>query len=83
MNGVSQIIIDRWYELDRCTVLQLETASMKIICKAPSYSLNPLNYNIMIFDDVMMNDQTAIKQYFCSGRHNNVNVFYLVQSLHK
>jgi hypothetical protein len=39
--------------------------------------------HIMIFDDVMMSDQTAIKKYFCSGRHNNVNVFYLVQSLHK
>ena len=31
----------------------------------------------------MLDDQTAIKKYFCSGRHNNVNVFYLVQSLHK
>ena len=31
----------------------------------------------------MFEDQTAIKKYFCSGRHNNVNVFYLVQSLHK
>ena len=37
----------------------------------------------MIFDDVMLDDITAIKKYFCSGRHNNVNVFYLVQSLHK
>ena len=24
-----------------------------------------------------------MKKYFCSGRHNNVNVFYLVRSLHK
>ena len=31
----------------------------------------------------MLEDQTAIKTIFCSGRHNNVNVFYLVQSLHK
>ena len=37
----------------------------------------------MIFDDVMMADQTFIKKYFCQGRHNNVNVFYLCQSLHK
>ena len=39
--------------------------------------------HVMIFDDVTLDDQTAIKKYFCSGRHNNVNVFYLVQSLHK
>ena len=43
-----------------------------------------LNTNhIMIFDDVMLDDQTKIKEYFCKGRHNNVNVFYLCQSLHK
>ena len=34
--------------------------------------------HVMIFDDVKLDDQTAIKKYFCSGR---VNVFYLVQSL--
>jgi Poxvirus A32 protein len=39
--------------------------------------------HIMIFDDVMMEDQSVIKDYFCRGRHNNVNVFYLCQSLHK
>ena len=39
--------------------------------------------HVMIFDDVMLDDQKAIKKYFCSGRHNNVNVFYLEQSLHK
>jgi len=38
--------------------------------------------HIMIFDDVMLEDQKKIKEYFCKGRHNNVNVFYLVQSLH-
>jgi hypothetical protein len=39
--------------------------------------------HIMIFDDVMLEDQTVIKDYFCRGRHNNANVFYLCQSLHK
>jgi hypothetical protein len=39
--------------------------------------------HVMIFDDVMLTDQTLIKDYFCRGRHNNVNVFYLCQSLHK
>ena len=34
--------------------------------------------HIMIFDDVMLKDQTQIKDYFCRGRH-----FYLCQSLHK
>ena len=42
-----------------------------------------LNFNhIMVFDDVMLKDQLIIKEYFCMGRHNNINVFYLVQSLH-
>jgi len=39
--------------------------------------------HIMIFDDVMLTDQTKIKDYFCRGTPNNVNVFYLCQSLHK
>lgn len=39
--------------------------------------------HIMIFDDVMLKDQSVIKDYFCRGRHNNVSVFYLCQSLHK
>jgi hypothetical protein len=37
----------------------------------------------MVFDDVMLSDQTKIKEYFTKGRHNNVNIFYLCQSLHK
>lgn len=50
--------------------------------------LNPTNLDkslnhIMIFDDVMLKDQSVIKDYFCRGRHNNVSVFYLCQSLHK
>jgi Poxvirus A32 protein len=39
--------------------------------------------HVMIFDDVKMADQSVIKDYFCRGRHNSVNVFYLCQSLHK
>src|SRR2546426_8993769 len=50
--------------------------------KNPSELDAKLNH-IMVFDDVMLNDQTKIKEYFCRGRHNNVNVFYLCQSLHK
>jgi hypothetical protein len=45
--------------------------------------LDPSTNHITIFDDVMNADQTKIKDYFCRGRHNNVNVFYLCQSLHK
>ena len=36
--------------------------------------------HIMVFDDVLFSDPTKIKEYFCRGRHNNVNVFYLCQS---
>ena len=50
--------------------------------KDPS-ELDPNLKHVMIFDDVMNADQSKIKDYFCRGRHNNVNVFYLCQSLHK
>jgi ABC-type cobalamin/Fe3+-siderophores transport system ATPase subunit len=45
--------------------------------------LNPKISHVIVFDDVMLSDQTKIKEYFCKGRHNNVNIFYLCQSLHK
>src|SRR6266516_5305119 len=45
--------------------------------------LDPKITHIMIFDDVMLSDQTKIKEYFCKGRYNNVSVFYLCKSLHK
>jgi len=48
----------------------------------PTY-LDKSKNHVMIFDDVMLKDQSAIKDYFCRGRHNNVSVFYLCQSLHK
>jgi len=44
--------------------------------------LNKTKNHIKIFDNVMLEDQKKIKEYFCKWRHNNVNVFYLVQSLH-
>jgi len=50
--------------------------------KNPS-ELDTKTNHVMVFDDVMLSDQTKIKEYFCKGRHNNVNVFYLCQSLHK
>jgi len=45
--------------------------------------LNPKISHVIVFDDVMLNDQTKIKEYFCKGRHNNVSIFYLCQSLYK
>ena len=46
-------------------------------------SLDSTKSHIIIFDDVMNEKQSKIIDYFCRGRHNNVNVFYLCQSLHK
>jgi len=44
----------------------------------------PVGQNhILVLDDVMLEDQIKIKNFFCKGRHNNFNVIYLVQSLHK
>ena len=38
--------------------------------------------HVIIFDDVMTENQKDMVDYFCYGRHTNVNVFYLCQSLH-
>ena len=46
-------------------------------------SFDPSQTHIMVFDDVMNKKQNKIVDYFCQGRHNNFNVFYLAQSLYK
>lgn len=43
--------------------------------------LDETKTHLMIFDDVQNQNQSRVKEYFCSGRHNNFNVFYLCQSL--
>ena len=40
-------------------------------------------YHVICFDDVMVENQSKIVDYFCRGRHNNFNVLYLCQSLYK
>jgi len=39
--------------------------------------------HVIVFDDVMGENQKVMTDYFTRGRHNNVNVFYLCQSLHQ
>ena len=39
--------------------------------------------HVLIFDDAMNEGQKVMTDYFTRGRHNNVNVFYLCQSLHQ
>ena len=39
--------------------------------------------HIVVFDDVMNEKQKVMTDYFTRGRHNNVNVFYLCQSIHQ
>lgn len=38
------------------------------------------NNSIMIFDDVACEKQNNIRDYFCMGRHKNVDSFYLCQT---
>ena len=85
------IYLKHSYELMEKIIMNKTKQSVKIahFCDpAEKQLIDPVELDkkqnhVMIFDDVMLDDQTAIKKYFCSGRHNNVNVFYLVQSLHK
>lgn len=43
-----------------------------------STKANP--HSIMIFDDVTCEKQHAIRDYFCMGRHKNIDCFYLCQT---
>ena len=39
--------------------------------------------HMILFDDCMSGNQAKIGSYFCRGRHNNVNCFYITQSYFK
>ena len=39
--------------------------------------------SIIIFDDVICEKQNAIRDYFCMGRHKNIDCFYLSQTYTK
>lgn len=36
--------------------------------------------SIMIFDDIATDSQSNVRSYFCMGRHNNIDSFYLSQT---
>lgn len=40
-------------------------------------------HSIIIFDDVICGKQNTIRDYFCMGRHKNVDCFYLCQTYTK
>lgn len=42
-----------------------------------------LQHSIMIFDDVICENQSNIRNYFCMGRHNQIDCFYLTQTYSK
>ena len=41
---------------------------------------NTLPNSIMVFDDIACEKQNNVKEFFCKGRHNLVDSFYLCQS---
>lgn len=45
--------------------------------------LDPNKTHVVIFDDVQEENQKIMTDYFCRGRHNNINIFYLCQSIHR
>ena len=36
--------------------------------------------NIMVFDDLLLEKQITCESYYVSGRHSNVDCFYLAQN---
>ena len=45
--------------------------------------LNPNNKNLMVFDDLLLEKQSACEKYYARGRHSNVDCFYLSQNYFK
>lgn len=39
--------------------------------------------SIMVFDDVVTDKSTSVRDYFCMGRHNSIDSFYLSQTYSK
>ena len=39
--------------------------------------------SVVVFDDVALDDQESIRQYFAMGRHRNLDCFYLCQTYSK
>lgn len=39
-----------------------------------------LQNSLMIFDDIATDSQSNVRDYFCMGRHNNIDSFYLCQT---
>jgi len=44
------------------------------------YELNKTKKNLILFDDVMLEKQNKIEQYYTRGRHNNVDCIYISQN---
>lgn len=40
-------------------------------------------HSVMIFDDVITDKSTSVRDYFCMGRHNLIDSFYLSQTYSK
>ena len=45
--------------------------------------LNPLDKNLMIFDDLLLEKQNKCEAYYVRGRHSNIDCFYLAQNYFK
>ena len=45
-------------------------------------NFDPRFVNVVVIDDFMNNQDLKIDEYFTSGRHLNVNVFYMTQSMY-
>jgi hypothetical protein len=46
----------------------------------PIESLDPKERSIVVFDDVMLEKQNTIEQFFTRGRHGGADCFYLTQN---
>jgi len=82
--------LKEYYSRKETTSKKMFHISVKIghFFEGPEEIKDPKNLDanqrhIRIFDDVMNADQKVIKDYFCRGTHNNVEVLYLCPSLHK
>ena len=45
------------------------------------FELDPSKRNLLVLDDIMLGPQNKAKAYFTRGRHDNVDVIYIFQSI--
>ncbi|EGT60172.1 hypothetical protein CAEBREN_28370 [Caenorhabditis brenneri] len=85
-NGLSKKEIRECFQRQNFTVFKNDKPQITISTSDncddipdPS-SIDPNKKTLIIFDDLMLEKQNKIEQYYTRGRHNNIDCFYISQN---